>query len=295
MTPDIALVLYKGTARSVIQNWVADSTSVIYGSRGLLSEGEEYFGPVDNQYKEGQGKHMKRLSIVGLCLVAVCAFSAVTVAGASAALPEFVPKAGKNFPILFDLSSGKGKLVPKSTLLPIIECATDLGEGTIIGTMLVRINMLTFHGCIVQGTTHTCTTPGSPTGLILAAKLLGDLGYIKKNGEGGKETGVIFKPETGTLLFEFKCEGIEANIEIGGEIVGLVTSNLNKQEVIVEIKFVILGRGIQAKETIELLSSLPEPLFMKEVHLTAFGGQAALENEETYKLQPAGETVEIKA
>jgi hypothetical protein len=239
---------------------------------------------------------MKRISIIGLCLAAVCAFSAVTVASASAALPEFVPKAGKTFPILFDFSSGKGRLVPKSTLLPTIECTTDLGEGDILGVMLVRINMLTFHGCVVQGTTHPCTTPGSPTGLILAVKLLGDLGYIKKNGEGGKETGIIFKPETGTLFSEFKCEGVEANVEVGGEIIGLVTSKLNEFSKTAELTFALTAkRGEQAQETIELLSGLPEPLFMTGVHLTAFGGASALESKESIELLPTTEEVKIEA
>jgi hypothetical protein len=239
---------------------------------------------------------MKRIDLIGLCLTAVCVFSAVAVASASAALPEFVPKAGKTLPILFDFSGGKGKIVPKSTLLPVIECATELGEGDIIGPMLVRINMWTFHGCAVQGTTHPCTTPGSPTGLVLAVKLLGDLGYIKKNGEGGKEVGIIFKPETGSRFYEYKCEGVEQNVEVGGEIIGLVTSELNKLKKTAELTFALTAkRGEQAQETIELLSGLPEPLFMEKVHLTYFGGAAAVEGKENIELLPTTEEVEIKA
>jgi hypothetical protein len=251
----------------------------------------------DNQYKEGQGKHMKRISIVGLCLAAVCAFSAVTVASASAALPEFILKSGKSFPITFDFSSGKGKLTPHSTLLPIIECESDLGKGTITGSMLAKITTLTYHECHIQGSPHTCTTSGQPTGLIVGSVvLMVHLGYIKKNGEAGKETGFLVKPETGTVNAEFECEGLAEKVVVEGEVVGQVTSNLNEFRETATITFSQgAKRGEQAIETFELLSGLPEPLFMTGVRLTALGGPASLASVETIELLPSGETVEIKA
>ena len=52
---------------------------------------------------------MHRLRTTGLALMAVIALSALAAASASAALPEFVPTAGK-FPVKFTDTSGAGTL-----------------------------------------------------------------------------------------------------------------------------------------------------------------------------------------
>jgi hypothetical protein len=240
---------------------------------------------------------MKRFCIIWLCLAAVCALVAGTAASASAATPEFVLKTGKSFPVAFDFTSGKGEILPKSPLLPITECEADVGEGTITAAMLVTISLLTYHGCKVAGTTHPCTTAGSPSGVIITKEpLMGHLGYTKKNGEAGKETGILVHPETGTVSAEWGCEGVEQGAVVQGEVVGVFTSKLNEFREVATIAFRKgAKRGEQTPETIELLEWLPEPFFMKEIHLTALGGQAAVESEEKLRLLPEGETIEIKA
>jgi hypothetical protein len=222
-----------------------------------------------------------RLKIMGLCLVAVFAMSAAISASASAAAPAFFecakltakPFTGKYTDKAcskeaskteqeegkknkYELKEGvgaKGKPFkgkgPAATLhTPAVggevTCKSFLDEGTINTPTTENKVTSVFKTC--ESLKKKCASPGQKAGTIKTNNLAGELGYISKS---PLKVGVLLKPETGTVLAEFNCEGLE--IETTGSVIGEQKGDINVFSKTSENVFTINGEGLQSVKNFE--------------------------------------------
>jgi hypothetical protein len=203
---------------------------------------------------------MKRVRIVGVCLVAAFAMSAVVTATASAELPEFQGcnkyKGGlyPNNSCLKPGQPGKYELQPWNTI-PNKEGTGKAGEGrlttyikgvgivaelkckssksTIIITGPKSISLkLTDKGCESSG--KKCASAGQKPGVIETNLILGDLIYLDP--PANTKVGILIEPEEGhgPYLAEFNCEGLIARVagSIKCEIKGPLKTGKKEAEVV---------------------------------------------------------------
>jgi len=166
---------------------------------------------------------MKRIAIAGLCLVAVMAVSAMSVASASAALPEF--KANK-FPVAF---SSHNLLPLEPTLHSTtalgeknVKCKMSLDKGEILNAKLVAKVTVLYTGCVEEGTTNACTSTGEPKGAIVTSEIHGIIGYITGH-LTEKLVGTELLPEntsSNNVFATFVCEGPASTVIVEGCTIG---------------------------------------------------------------------------
>lgn len=158
-------------------------------------------------------------------LAAVFALAAVASASASAALPEFSPGAKESFPASFEGKGGSATwYLPNGGSWT---CTSSSMSGSVSAAKTVSGVTILFTECRYQngeGGTNRCTTEGLKEGEIETKTLEGTLVYRSKT---SKTVGVVFKPQTGTSLGSFKCQG--ATGEIRGSILMPITT-VNKLE-----------------------------------------------------------------
>lgn len=187
---------------------------------------------------------MKRMKMMGLCLVAVLAFAAVASATASAAAPEFgrcVAHVGGKFSDanckVNALEVSKEKYEWTSTILkpnftsklkegiPTLEtvggtkvtCKTESSTGTINSSKSVAGVNVTFGGCETSGL--KCATAGQAEGVIVTSALEGVLGIEKIGIVEGKEVASKDKlalelhAPAGLKVAEFSCAGLPVVVQ----------------------------------------------------------------------------------
>ena len=188
---------------------------------------------------------MKRMRIVGLCLVAAFALSAIGV-GSASALPEIgrcVSKAGGKYTdgnctktgkpgtfefvkgaekLKFTSAGGEGKL--QGATGTEIKCTTQsaTGEYLVKTGAIKEVHNVTakFNGCELPLFGAACQTKGAAAGEILTTKLKGKLSYTS-----GKKTPAVkvnqgLSPEVkkkGFTLFECPAVGVEVYVGEGPE------------------------------------------------------------------------------
>ncbi len=198
---------------------------------------------------------MKRIGIVGLCLIAASGAGAVLAASAAAELPEYMicqkaAKVGKNFTGKFENStcaeenaSGKGKFelekgfgasraftskAGKSRLeaqeVPEwMDCKSTRLTGELTGSKEEKNIVVSFTGCEAAGS--KCNSAGAEAGAITSNPLKGQLGYLAGKGTGTPTVGVLLVQQETTYSAEFSCEGVA--IRIGGPLLAEVSGNVN--------------------------------------------------------------------
>jgi hypothetical protein len=200
---------------------------------------------------------MKRIGIVGLCLIAASVAGGLLTASASAALPEYascakVAKGAKGHyansvcsevavggegkyeiesgfsKAAFTSKGGKTRLeaseVPEAML-----CSATKFVGELTGSKGEKNIIATFSGCEAAGS--KCNSAGAKPGTIVTNPLRGELGYIAGKGTGTPTVGVLLSQQETTYAAEFACEGLTARVhgpliaEISGDINTLSTSS----------------------------------------------------------------------
>jgi hypothetical protein len=223
---------------------------------------------------------MRRMKMMGLCLVALFALTAVAVSSASAAEPAFYechkltakPYTGKYTDKActkeataeekaagkknkYELQEGigakgkgfKGKGGKATLHTPAVGgevTCKSFGDSGNITTPTTEGKVISeFKTCESLG--KKCSSPGAKAGLIKTNPLKGVLGYINK---GKKEVGVALSAETGSVLAEFNCEGLE--IVTTGSVIGTIApvDVFTKTETNV---FAVNGEGFQAIKNFE--------------------------------------------
>jgi hypothetical protein len=221
-----------------------------------------------------------RLKIMGLCLVAVFAMAAVVSASASAAAPAFYECAkltakpftgkytdkkcskeaspteiaeGKKNKYELKEGVGKGKEFkgkgPAATLhTPAVggevTCKSFKDAGFINTPTTENKVVSEFKTC--ESLKKKCVSPGAKAGTIITKNLKGELGYISKS---PLKVGVVLSPETGTVLAEFNCEGLE--IETTGSVIGEQKGDINVFSKTSENVFTVNGEGFQSVKSFE--------------------------------------------
>lgn len=175
---------------------------------------------------------MKRFKIVGLCLIAAFALSAVAASAASAAKPEFQGKVAKEFTSKGEAATLKVKegitvKCAASTDVGKLNTGTPEGGAKKEGTVTVK-----FTKCLAAGV-DAChsTSPLGGAEEIITKELAMTLGYIKKS---TSEVGVDLSAAT---LAEFECAiGTGEKVAVTGSVIGKIEP-LNKMTPLFNIKF----------------------------------------------------------
>jgi hypothetical protein len=157
---------------------------------------------------------MKRIRIVGLCLVAVFAIS-IAASSASAA-PVFYTKAGIGETVnKVNFTGTLGAAFLEGANGSKITCTGGTATGEVTGPTTAKKNVTTFTGCETQG--FKCES-GVTEGTIITKSLQGSLGALtatlpglrlfdEGEGKGGK-------------LAEFSCAGGAIAVLVRGSVIG---------------------------------------------------------------------------
>lgn len=174
---------------------------------------------------------MRRIRIMGLCLVAMFAMGAIASGTASATAPEFgqcLKKAVKSLPGYSDSKCTKvateakkgtyewipGPVIGKNkfttiggvaTLLTVkgetVTCTKEESTGHYIegGNNKEEETTVRFKGC--ESNKLSCTTAGEPEGELVTNPLVGVIGFEK----APKKTALLLHPQTGSTFIAFNC------------------------------------------------------------------------------------------
>jgi hypothetical protein len=246
---------------------------------------------------------MKRIRIVGLCLVAAFAMSAVMAASAAAAAPEYgkcVKQAGGKFKDAGCLTASKpgeekyewyaafGSSKPlvhtgfkahikevkagAATLEGIagvkVQCSEQNSTGKFTSNTTVSDENVVFKGCKVEGTGKCENT--AKEGEITVSNLEGVLG-VEKFGETAAKNklGNDLTPIGGAPFTEFECAGSPTKVR--GHVISPITTNKMANKT--TVKFTAT-KGKQKPEQFETSKGVKGP---KQILETAFLGSAKYE------------------
>ncbi len=152
-----------------------------------------------------------------VALVAVLALGAMTVASASAALPEFQQKGkGLEKAVKFTVKSGWGKLESKAG--DELKCTGESVTGETHGVNEVANVVIKFTGCNDGGIIGACTSTGAKTEEVVSVSLSGRLGYLSKSEH---RVGLLLQPSTGEQIAECTYHGsLKEIFRLKGSIIG---------------------------------------------------------------------------
>lgn len=259
---------------------------------------------------------MKRIRMMGACLVAVFALAAVASASASAAEPALwecgkTVKVEKKYTGKYNNKTcteentksegkyelregiGKGKAFKgkgKGANLEIqgvggVACTSSSDAGKFTGPKTAGGVSVTFKGCELLH--HQCENTATP-GEVKTNLLKGEVGYI----EGGKEThqvGVSLTAETGLYEAEFHCAELE--LRVSGSVIGLVTSPAN----VFTKEATLLFQQSGGTQALKKLEGGPEVSLFAEARSGGGEWGAPAESGESDEVTNKGETLELKA
>jgi hypothetical protein len=192
---------------------------------------------------------MRKLKLLGLCLIAAFAFSVTVAASAQAAKSASGPIKVDSFGGEITLESPAGS----------VKCKLHTAHGEIVGATTTKEVVVNYKGCEAFG--NPCHSAGAKPGEIETKKLVSDLDWVSKP-KG--DVGVDLRPEAGATLSEFECVG--ATVKLYGSIIGAITP-INTMTTEDEIKFFSEGNK-NKPESFE--GELPETL---EAEVTPPGGK----------------------
>jgi len=229
---------------------------------------------------------MKRLSVLGLCLVAGLAFSALVASSAMATKAEHG--------VLKLLSSGGSSHLgtPKATITSTSNSGTSTITSGTAGTAFSS-----FHNVEIETTGLKCTSAGQPTGVVETKELAEETGWISK---AKNEAGVDFKPASGSFLAEFSCEG-GISAKVRNSVIGKVTP-VNTAGLSTELNLVADGTGKRnsphefeggASDTLESELSSAPGLFSESVQVQEHVTVTNRGNESVCKLKKGVEKCKI--
>jgi hypothetical protein len=197
---------------------------------------------------------MKRIRIVGLCLVAAFALSAIVASSALAA------KHVNTGPIKYKSASGIAFLELEGA--GKVECKTSTAVGEITTATSGTVTA-TFVGCETLG--KKCTSKAAAEGTIITKLLATSTGYVNKP---KAEVGTDFKPAAGIYLAEFECPG---SPDIFNKVKGSVIGRLAPaNEMSVKSKSDLKNSG--GKQEVEKFEGGEKDTLISEVSSTGEGG-----------------------
>ncbi len=189
---------------------------------------------------------MKRIRIMGLCLVAAMAMCVTAVSVASAAAPEFITKAnwgevaGAGGPValksvpLIGMAGAQLEGQVSKVKIPCLDKVGASAIGEVTGPKTTKQNVTVFTEC--SSPVGACASAGEPAGTIKTEALEGTLGNLPTGKPGERffneatpRTGVIAKFECGGGLLKIESVGsIVAELSITGSGATPATTKLEK-------------------------------------------------------------------
>lgn len=153
---------------------------------------------------------MRRFKVLGLCLIAVFAFSAMVAASAQA-------KKETGGPI--DISSSGGEAHLGTELGVELKSTNNTGMGVFENGTSGRAIAI-FYNVTVAGSGGKCTSSGQGAGTVKTEPLSEELGWVNK---GAEQVGAAFKGSANEYSAQFECEGLGA-VKVKGSVIGNITS-----------------------------------------------------------------------
>jgi hypothetical protein len=168
---------------------------------------------------------MKRIRIVGLCLIAAFAISIVASSVASAAQPVFYTKAviGGTAPSVVPITGTLGAAFLEGKSGTKITCTGGTATGEVTGPTTTKNNVTKFTGCETGG--FKCES-GATEGEIVTKVLEGTLGNVTAT-----MAAVRLFPEAtgrGTELAAFSCAGGAVPVKVKGSVIGSLSGSSGK-------------------------------------------------------------------
>jgi hypothetical protein len=199
---------------------------------------------------------MKRISMMGLCLIAAVALSALVASSALAAKhvnvgPLKFTSVNENAPHLEIKGAGE------------VLCKSDTATGEVTTAQLGTVTAF-FHGC--ESASKKCTgVLNGVEGDITTNLLTITLGYINK---AKAEVGTEFKPHSGTYNAEFECPGSpDLFNKVKGAVIGRVTPS-NVSEVVSKSDLKKSG----TEQEVQKFEGGPVDHLISEISTTGKGG-----------------------
>jgi hypothetical protein len=219
---------------------------------------------------------MRRVTTLGLCVLAAAAVGAGDAAAAGAAEPAFYEcvklKGGKfkggckeeSAKGNAELVEGIGKVKPfKGKGGEFRKYAPAIGDRgpfctgatKVVGNLTTPTTqkgvVLTWRGCAAGG--KRCNSVGEPHGTVATNALEGTLGYVNA---AEHRVGIDFKGESGPDLVSWSCEGLE--YEVGGSLIGEATS-VNTLTTAYTVTFALQSEvALEESQAIESFEGGPE-------------------------------------
>lgn len=199
---------------------------------------------------------MRRLQIMGLCVIAACAVAAIIASSASAAVPTWyecakAPKIGKEKTGDYNdklctspNAEGKGAYVLQEGVArdkrfkgksgtAVLHVQTFLGDEMVTCKKSIDAGVpklpnreggveIVLQHCVAQG--KKCTSAGEKAGFIRLHALTGELGYLE---ESPVVVGIRLELESepGGVIASFDCEGLEASVS--GALIGVQQKDID--------------------------------------------------------------------
>lgn len=165
---------------------------------------------------------MKRIRVIGVCLIAAFAISAIASSAASAA-PEFyratvIGTTAAN--VTFTGTVGPASLETKGGTK--ITCKAGTAKGEVTGATKTENNITEFTGCETGG--FPCENAGA--GVINTNNLAGSLGAVSSTKDGIR----LYNQSTGRggELAAFTCAGGAVKVVVKGSVIGELTGASGK-------------------------------------------------------------------
>jgi len=200
---------------------------------------------------------MRRIRILGVCVVAVFAMTAVAATSAFAtSVPTWYecakasPKNTGNYTTSscttlsepgkggFELKAGVGKgkvfkgksVTTEKVVIHVkgtqgdntVECKSSADSGKAVAPNLESDVVVVYSKC--EALKKVCTSPGAKPGEVKSSPLKGELGYIE---EPTVKVGLKLQNEStpGGSVVEFTCEGL--SVKVTGEVIGAASKDVN--------------------------------------------------------------------
>jgi hypothetical protein len=177
---------------------------------------------------------------------------ALLAAGSASALSLNPGKNGvpTKFPVLYE--NVKIEAVGGTGWSRSVTCASGHGSGRFTSGTAGEIPTVEFTQC-KRNLTHTCTTPGSPSGTVVAKYLKFKLAYLDaahtQYGLWFYAEPFFFESPVGVIA-EFECLGSKYKWQ--GSVIGrIVSPALNAESTKIDLSFENAGVGIQKYQQIE--------------------------------------------
>jgi hypothetical protein len=202
---------------------------------------------------------MKRISLMGLALIAIFALGGFASASALAENPEILPVPTEAVPLTFTSTGGEA-ILQSTKEANKTTCAKEKAKGSFTtqdkGSILID-----FEGCVAKGA--SCTSPGEAKGIILA---LGFTTLVDVLPTATLDLGVLIEPKeegSTTADLKYECAGV-FTVELLGAVISVIdnakgelfTANTKTKELKVLTKASSLGE--QEIKTCDLLKATCE-------------------------------------